>query len=145
MQWQYPSSLSTKKLKVTSTPSAGKFMLTVFWDSQGVLLTHFQKYGENVNSLLYCEILLKPRIAIRRKFPGQLAREVLILHHNVRPHTVPATQERIQELQWELLEHPSYITDLAPGYFDLFGPLRNNLGGKRFPDDEEVEMEMQNS
>jgi hypothetical protein len=41
------------------TPSAGKVMLTVFWDSQGVLLAHFQKRGENVNSALYCEALLK--------------------------------------------------------------------------------------
>jgi hypothetical protein len=40
MQWKYPSSpsSSTKKFKVT--PSAGKVMLTVFWDSQEVLLAH---------------------------------------------------------------------------------------------------------
>jgi hypothetical protein len=31
----------SKKFKVT--PSAGKFMLIVFGDSQGVLLVHFQK------------------------------------------------------------------------------------------------------
>jgi hypothetical protein len=31
MQWKHPSSPSTKKFKVT--PSAGKVMLTVFWDS----------------------------------------------------------------------------------------------------------------
>jgi hypothetical protein len=36
------------------TPSAGKFMLTVFWDFHGVLLPHFQKGGENVNSVSYC-------------------------------------------------------------------------------------------
>jgi hypothetical protein len=42
------ASPSTKKFKVL--PSAGKFMLIVFWDSQGVLLAHFQKHGENVNS-----------------------------------------------------------------------------------------------
>jgi hypothetical protein len=34
IQWKHPSSSSTKQ--VMSTPSAGKFMLTVFWDSQGV-------------------------------------------------------------------------------------------------------------
>jgi hypothetical protein len=39
-----------QKVKVTSTPSAGKVMLTVFWDCQRVLLAHFQKCGENVNS-----------------------------------------------------------------------------------------------
>jgi hypothetical protein len=48
MQWKHPSSPSTKTFKVT--PSAGKVMLTAFWDSQGVLLFHFQNHGENVNS-----------------------------------------------------------------------------------------------
>jgi hypothetical protein len=33
------------------TPSAGKVMLDVFWDSHGVLLAHFQKCDENVNSV----------------------------------------------------------------------------------------------
>jgi hypothetical protein len=50
MQWKHPSSPSAKKFKVTNTPSAGKVMLTVFWNSQGVLLACFQKRGEIVNS-----------------------------------------------------------------------------------------------
>jgi hypothetical protein len=62
MQWKHPSSSSTKIFKVT--PSAGKVMLTVFWDSQGVLLVHFQKRGENVNSASYCEVMLELRDAI---------------------------------------------------------------------------------
>jgi hypothetical protein len=41
MHWKHPNSLSTKKFKVT--PSAGKVMLTVFWDSRGVLFFYFQK------------------------------------------------------------------------------------------------------
>jgi hypothetical protein len=42
VQWRHPSLNSTKKFKVT--PSSGKVTLTVFWDSQGVLLA--QKRGE---------------------------------------------------------------------------------------------------
>jgi hypothetical protein len=49
VQWKYPNSPSAKKFKVTSMPSAGKVMLANVWDSQGVLLTHFQKCGGNVN------------------------------------------------------------------------------------------------
>jgi primosomal protein N'' len=52
-------------------------------------------------SKYFCEVLLKLRDAIRRKRPGQL------LHRdNARPHVTRATQERTQELQWELLEQP---------------------------------------
>jgi hypothetical protein len=96
MQWKYPSSPSTIKFKVM--PLAGKVMLTVFWDSQGVVLTHFQKRGGNVNSALFCEVLLKLWDAIHRKRPGQLARGVLLHHYNARSHTAGATQQRIQEL-----------------------------------------------
>jgi hypothetical protein len=73
-------------------------MLTVFLDSQGVLLANFQKHGENVNSASYREVLFKLRDAIRRKRKGQLAGGVLLHHDNARPHTARATQERIQEL-----------------------------------------------
>jgi hypothetical protein len=97
MQWKHPSSPPTKNFKVT--PSAGKFTLTVFWDCQRVLLTHFQKRGENMNSASYFEALLKLRDAIHRKRSGQLARGLLLHHDNVRPNTARATQERIQELQ----------------------------------------------
>jgi histone-lysine N-methyltransferase SETMAR len=110
---------SPKRLKVT--PSAVKVVLAMFWDYQAVLLAHFQKWSENVNSALYCEVLLKLRDAIHRKLTGQLARGVL-LHDNARHHTARATQERIQELQWELLEHPPYSPDLAPSDFSVFGP-----------------------
>jgi hypothetical protein len=140
MQWEHPSSPSTKKFMVT--PSPGKVMLTVFWDSQGILLAHFQKRGENANSASYCKILLKIRDSIRRERPGQLATGVLLHHDNSRLHTARATQERIQELQWELLEHVHCSPDLVPSDFHLFGPLKNHLGGKRFADDEEVETEV---
>jgi hypothetical protein len=50
VQWKHPTSPSAKKFKVTRMPSAEKVMLTIFWDYQGVLLAHFQKSGENVNS-----------------------------------------------------------------------------------------------
>jgi hypothetical protein len=80
---------------------------------------------------------LKLQDPIRRKRPGQLTRD------NARPHTVRATQERIQELQWELLAHPPYSPDLAPSDFHLFGSLKNHLGGRGFGDDEEVETDVQ--
>jgi hypothetical protein len=48
-----------------------------------------------------------------------------LLHHdNARPHTAQATQKRIQELQWELLEHLPYNPDLAYSDFHLLGPLK---------------------
>jgi hypothetical protein len=72
MKWKHPISPSTIKFKVM--PSAGKVMLPVFWDSQEVLLDHFQKRGENVNSASYCVVLLKLQDAISRKLCYRMPR-----------------------------------------------------------------------
>jgi histone-lysine N-methyltransferase SETMAR len=72
-----------------------------------------------------------------------MARGVLLHHDKARPHSAQTTQQRIQELQWEILEHPPYSLDLAPSDYHLFGLLKKkeHLGDKRFADDEDVEME----
>jgi hypothetical protein len=53
--------------------------------------------------------------------------EVLLHHENARPRTAQATQDRIQELQREILEHPPYSPNLAPSDFHLFGLLKTTL------------------
>jgi hypothetical protein len=79
-----------------------------------------------------CEFCIVPWSSVEasgynsQKTSGKLARGVLIHHDNARPHTTQATQERIQELQWELLEHPPYSPDLAPRNFHLFGSLKHH-------------------
>jgi hypothetical protein len=51
-----------------------------------------------------------------------------MLHHdNDRFYTVRATQERIQELQWEHLEYPPYSPNLDSIDFHLFGQLKTTL------------------
>jgi len=63
MEWKHPGSPVKKKFK--GQPSARKVMLTVFWDSQGVLLEHYLERGTTVNSVGYSEMLsteLKPAI-----------------------------------------------------------------------------------
>jgi hypothetical protein len=94
MQGKHPSSPSTKKFKVT--PSAVNNILNVFWDHQGVLLTHFQEIDGDVNSASYREVLFKLRDAIRRKRPGQLARGILFHHDNTISYRAQATKERIR-------------------------------------------------
>jgi hypothetical protein len=114
VQWKLPSSPSTKKFKVTL--SAGKVILTVFCDSHGVLLAHFQKRVENVNSASYCEVLLKLRDSIRRKRPCRQNSRIPV--------------------------GTSYSTDFAAVDFHPFGPLKNHLRGRRFADDEKVKTEV---
>jgi hypothetical protein len=63
-----PVHLQAKSSKFKVRSSAGKVMLSVFWDSQGVPLAHLQKFVANVNPASYCEVLLKLRDAIQGKF-----------------------------------------------------------------------------
>jgi histone-lysine N-methyltransferase SETMAR len=58
------------------------------------------------------------------------------------PIQAEAIQERIRELQCELLEHPPYSPDLAPSDFHIFVELKNHVGGKPFADDEGADTEV---
>jgi hypothetical protein len=63
MEWKHPGSPVKNKFK--SQLSAGKVLLTIFWDSQGGILGHDLKRGATTNSVRYSEMLsteLKPAI-----------------------------------------------------------------------------------
>ena len=136
MTWKHPSSPVAKKFKVMR--SAKKIMGTVFWDSRGVLLFETLQPGETINAARYCQTLDKLREAIRRKRPGQLTNGVILQHDNATPHTARVTQGWLEKYGWEILPHPPHSPDLAPSDYHLFGPLKRELAGKRFDDDEEL-------
>ena len=63
MQWKHQLSPGNKKFKTQA--SAGKVMLTIFWDDNGPILLNFQKKGQTVTSARYSNMLvneLKPVI-----------------------------------------------------------------------------------
>jgi hypothetical protein len=132
MVTQFTSSPSTRRFKVT--PSAVKFMLTVFRESQEVLLAHFQDHGENVNSAKYREVLLTLKDATRRKPPDKLARGYCSIM--AMPDPIQPEQPRnffnvlITARTWPILTYICLV-------------LQSHLSGKCFADDEEVEPEMQ--
>jgi hypothetical protein len=57
MGWHHPQ--SPRKNKFKTTPSAGKFMITVFWDIDGVILVDVMARGETINSDAYIKTLQK--------------------------------------------------------------------------------------
>jgi histone-lysine N-methyltransferase SETMAR len=63
MQWKHPSSPANRKFKTQT--SAGKVMLTSFWEVSGPILVHFQEKGQTMTSAQYNDILvneLKPAV-----------------------------------------------------------------------------------
>ncbi|GFR65634.1 histone-lysine N-methyltransferase SETMAR [Elysia marginata] len=136
MTWKHPSSPVEKKLKVRR--SAKKIMGTVFWDSRVVLMFETLQPGETINAARYCQTLDKLREAVRRKRPGQLTNGVILPQDNATAHSARVTQGWLEKYGWEILPHPPHSPDLAPSDYHLFGPLKSELAGKRFDDDEEL-------
>jgi hypothetical protein len=69
---------------------------------------------------------------------GMLTKDVFLLHDKARPHTAARTNALIKLLNWEIFDHPSYITDLAPSDYHLFTKMKVWLGTQRFHTKEEL-------
>ena len=68
LEWKHQ--YSPVKKKFMSQLSAGKAMLTIFWDSKGCILEHFLEIGSTINSARYFDLLanrLKPAIRTKRR------------------------------------------------------------------------------
>jgi len=137
-EWRHTSSRKPKKFR--TQPSAGNVMLTLFWDERRVILEHYMPRGNSVSSATYADLLnnhLRP--AIKSKGRGLLSTGVLLQHDNARPHTARSTVATTQDLSFECLPHPPYSPDLVPSDFHVFGPLKEEMGGKSFRSEEEVQ------
>jgi hypothetical protein len=128
MEWRHTATSKPKKFR--TQPSAGRVMLTLFWDEQGAILEHYMPWGNSVTSATYAGLVknhLRP--AIKSKQSGLLSTGVLLQRDNARSHTTSSTVATIQDLSFECLPHPPYSSDLTPGDFHFFGPLKEAMGG----------------
>jgi len=89
-EWRHTSSPKPKKFR--TQPSAGKVMLTLFWDERRVILEHYMPRGNSVTSATYADLHKNHfRLAIKSKRRGLLSTGVLLQHDNARPHTARST------------------------------------------------------
>jgi len=66
MQWRHPGSPKPKKAKITF--SAGKVMVTILWESKGVLYVDFLTQHRTINAAYYSALLEGPvKTATRNK------------------------------------------------------------------------------
>ncbi|XP_066113850.1 ubiquitin-conjugating enzyme E2 N isoform X1 [Saccopteryx bilineata] len=93
-------------------------------------------HGATVNKELYIAQLHRVNEAIRLKRPDRHGQTIL-LHDNARPHVAQVVKAALQELEWEVLQHPPYSPDLTPTDYHLFRSLSNHMKGVTF-DNKEV-------
>ena len=103
-QWIFRGETPPKKARMSK--SAGKVMLSVFWDIKGVIMTDFLEKGCTINGQYYSRLLRKLRVEIKKKRRGMLKRGVLFHHDNAPAHTSALTRGQIVENGFELVPHP---------------------------------------
>jgi hypothetical protein len=62
----------------------------------------------------------------------------MMFHHCATPHTAWQTQWFFQQYGWEVLQHLTCISNLAPSDFYLFSPLKWHLCGQWFMNDDVI-------
>ena len=126
-------------LKAKTVPSAGKVMVTVFWDCDGIIFIDYLKKGVTINSHYFSSLLRDGlRTALKNRRRGKLTSRPLLQMDNARPHTAAITQQTVEQLGWTVLPHPPYSPDLAPSDYHLIGTLKKPLRGKHFADVQEM-------
>jgi hypothetical protein len=78
---------------------------------------------------------VKPAIRSKRR---KMHDSVFFVQDNTRPLTAASMMATPLKLKWNVLPHPTYSPDLAPSDYNLFGPMKRILGGKRFWNNDEV-------
>ncbi|GFV27191.1 histone-lysine N-methyltransferase SETMAR [Trichonephila clavipes] len=86
---------------------------------------------------LYCQQLVRLKLAIDQKWPELVSRRGVVFHQDNARHVV--TRQNLWELGWEVLMHPPYSSDLAPSDYPLFLALQNFLSDKKLGSREDCE------
>jgi hypothetical protein len=95
MEYRHKESSQPKKFKTQAL--AGKVTLTVFWNSESVVLADFLGKETTINSQCYTGNLT----ALKRRIEHiGIRNETLLQHDNARPHTSAATRDAIQHLEF---------------------------------------------
>ena len=118
--------------------STRKVMMTIFWDSDGVLLTDYLTQGNTINGQYYASLIERLRSVILEKRRGKVSKGVLLLHDNASVHKSKVAQAAIHQAGFAELNHPAYSPDIAPTDYHMFSHLKKFLRGKSFGSDDEV-------
>ncbi|XP_076059369.1 histone-lysine N-methyltransferase SETMAR-like [Oratosquilla oratoria] len=102
------------RLKAKVQKSAGKVMLSVFWNCHGVIFTDYLANAQIITSTYYCTLLNKLRDALKKKRRGMLTKGVRLLADNAPAHSSQAAVVEARRCGYEILQHPLYSPDLTP-------------------------------
>jgi histone-lysine N-methyltransferase SETMAR len=120
-----------------------KTMLCVWWGKEGIIYWELLPRNQTITAEVYSQQLRRLAEKIRQKRSNRRY-QMILQHDNARPHVANLTKMVIQELGWEVLQHPPNSPDLAPSDYYLFRALQNALRGVTFNNDEELQNWLEN-
>jgi len=118
--------------------SAGKFLVSIFWDQDGILLIDYLPKAHTINAEYYLSLLVQFKDIWKEKRCGKFTKVVLFLHDIASVHRALATQKKLAYLGFQCLDHPPYSPDLAPSDYHLFPGLKKQLKCRHFSSNAEV-------
>jgi len=118
--------------------SAGKFLASIFWDQDGILLIDYLPKGQTIKAEYYSSLLVQLKDILKEKRHWKFTKRVLFLHDNAPAHLALATQKKLAYLGFRCLYHPPYYPDLASSDYHLFPGLKKRLKCRHFASDVEV-------
>ena len=126
-QWSGGISAHPAPKKFRVQKSAGKFLPSIFWDQDGILLIDYLPKGQAINAEYYLSLLVQLKDILKEKRRGNVIKGVLFLHNNEPAHRALATQKKLAYLGFLCLDHPPYSPDLAPADYHLFPGLKKTI------------------
>jgi len=118
--------------------SCGKFLTSIFWDHDSILLIDYLPKGQTINVEYYSSLLVQLKDIFKEKRRGKFTKGVLFLHDNALAHRALATHKKLAYLGFQCLDPPPYSPDLAPPDYHLFPGLKKQLKSCHFLSSAEV-------
>ena len=91
--------------KTSSVPLAGKVMVSVLWDAEGILFIDYLEKGKIIAGKYYCNLLTRLDKIIREQRPG-VQKKKLFYQDNAPTHKSVSARGKLRDQHFELLEHP---------------------------------------
>ena len=131
-QWKHTGSPRPKKAR--QSKSTHKLLMIPFFDSTGMIYTHWVPTGQTVNKEYYVEFLRE-----FRKKPALFKLGQWHFHQNNAPvHNSILVTDYLTKMGIKTVPIPPYSPDLAPCDFWLFPKLKEKFRGCRYESIEEM-------
>ena len=104
-------------------------MVLAFFDNKGPIYTNYVPRGTTVNAIYILGALGRFQKVFKQKRPETAAGEWYFHWDNAPVHTAAVVRDWLAAHNYQMIQHPPYLPDLAPADFFLFPKVKEQLAG----------------